>query len=71
MPGFHQKYDSSRDVAARKLAALLKYKISPGMAFESYTAFADAIGLSCRREYSDHSACSDRGLLGSSLGAGS
>lgn len=36
---------ANRDVAARKLAALLRYKIAPGMAFETYTAFADAIAL--------------------------
>lgn len=36
---------ANRDQAARKVASALKYKIAPGCAFESFTAFADAIGL--------------------------
>lgn len=36
---------ASRDAAARKIAAMLRYKIAAGYAYETYTEFADAIGL--------------------------
>ena len=36
---------ASRDVAARKIAAMLHYKIAVGCVYETYVDFADAIGL--------------------------